>query len=698
MNIKDVSLLTFEEAEKYIEIVRNVLCANKSVSAWLRSPVGKDFVFCVISNGNTYVNGGGRTHKVVPALYFTPKGYKEGEVIEYKGDEYTVLEDGLALKNKPIGSCEFQDNAKHNDYRRSDVKKYIENWAESKGIEWEKEPYPIKDGVYTFPADKEEIGCRTFTGDTELGNVKTVIIPENNKLSCLESAKIDLMHNDMCIKEVIYRGVDISEGLTFNTYGADKLEIINTLIDNNMPVNNQNMETACDLSHRNLLENIAYVKDYGDMVNELAKDCRESVIKDLKKCFKEDERFHGHIPKIVDKLAIINQDLHLPPKAIVDSFDVGYVKSVLDKGKAIMPAMICKLAYDKNTCFNILDKGLENEVGKLVKDYCVTEKDKYMDVADFVVKHLDTNKDLIKEMVSKVKQLDINENTTVKEVKNQLETLKNFSEVEKINAEYDIDLNECKCNIPLHTVEHQGKTARILDFNNDKDIALGANLGYLTNCCQHLGSAGETAMMHGFLNPDAGFWVIEENGVVKAQAEIWVDEEGTLVFDNIEFANTDSDHTKDRVKELRGTIAAWAKDCPYEDVIMGTGYNELNFDKMEKAYTPQIILTAEELYKLDDEGEFKTVAEAREALFRTINSLNVDSFDIDETDYVYTDTEKCVYIKHDGEVDAYLMKGYNKDIEKDLRDRIKDNLDNKLFEPEPELEPDLELEPELERS
>ena len=214
-------------------------------------------------------------------------------------------------------------------------------------------------------------------------------------------------------------------------------------------------------------------------------------------------------------------------------------------------------------------------------------------------------------------------------------------------------------NIEPVGITYGGLTARVLNLSEEKDIALAARLGELTDCCQRLGSAGETAMMHGFLNPDAGFWVIEDkDGKVRAQAEIWETHNGNLVFDNIEFADTDNEHLIDRADRLRGVIAAWAVESGYKNIIMGCGYSELGTDFMEQAPVPELRLTPEEvfaLWKSNDAGvSFKNLDEARKY-------IQTDEYNPD--DFVYTDANKqCVYIKKDGEVSDYLMQGYDKHL------------------------------------
>ena len=199
-------------------------------------------------------------------------------------------------------------------------------------------------------------------------------------------------------------------------------------------------------------------------------------------------------------------------------------------------------------------------------------------------------------------------------------------------------------------------TARVLDLSDQKDIALAARLGDLTNCCQRLDAAGETAMMHGFLNPDAGFWVIEDqDGNIKAQAEIWEADGGVLVFDNIEFANTDKEHLTDRADRLRGVIAAWAMESGYENIIMGCGFNELGVESMEQAPVPELCLTPEEVFALQ-EGNDANVS------FRNTDEAHryMQTEGYNPNDFVYTDANnRCVYIKKEGAVSDYLTQGYD---------------------------------------
>ncbi len=79
-----------------------------------------------------------------------------------------------------------------------------------------------------------------------------------------------------------------------------------------------------------------------------------------------------------------------------------------------------------------------------------------------------------------------------------------------------------------------------------KNDPLGFVLGNITNCCQKFGSIGESCVIDGYVNQNAGFIVFEERGrnpdgsfsgedVILGQAYIWYDPETkTICFDNVE--------------------------------------------------------------------------------------------------------------------------------------------------------------------
>lgn len=66
-----------------------------------------------------------------------------------------------------------------------------------------------------------------------------------------------------------------------------------------------------------------------------------------------------------------------------------------------------------------------------------------------------------------------------------------------------------------------------------------AALGKMTSCCQFLGGAGDSCVVHGITDPSGGFYVLcqkipSQSDKIVAQCWAWRDSEGVLVFDSIE--------------------------------------------------------------------------------------------------------------------------------------------------------------------
>lgn len=62
-----------------------------------------------------------------------------GDQLEVVGHGWTVLNGGLALCNEIIGRTQFRKDWEAPDanvYERSDVKRYVEEWAKENGIEF----------------------------------------------------------------------------------------------------------------------------------------------------------------------------------------------------------------------------------------------------------------------------------------------------------------------------------------------------------------------------------------------------------------------------------------------------------------------------------------------------------------------------------------------------------------------------------
>ena len=235
-------------------------------------------------------------------------------------------------------------------------------------------------------------------------------------------------------------------------------------------------------------------------------------------------------------------------------------------------------------------------------------------VVDWLSAHKGMSIDNITTVVANAHWLEpvISRSVNIKEIKRLITESLAKSDKAKAEEEYNFKFDELEFMLPQTSVEAAGRKAYMLEAG---DIRM-FTIGYDTCCCQHMEGAGETAMMYGLLAPYGGFWVVEDEktSTIKAQAEMW---EGTLngkrvlVFDNIEYAN-DGD-----ISRIVDPLKKWLAASPYDNIIMGVGYNATNTDNL-KSVSGRLIQPK-------------------------VNKLK----DVD----VYTDTDAgCVYLKKGGRV------------------------------------------------
>ena len=490
--------------------------------------------------------------------------------------------------------------------------------------------------------------------------LQTVTMPDS-----VTDINRDAFYGCTALPSLMYRNTDIAPFININGYGVNVFRIIKTLVDYGIPLNENTVKTGIDMEHQDRLPE--WIREYplfGTM--RLSADIKSpagTIKEQLRQCFAGQKRTKHHIPKILDELAIAACTCGIPPERLAETFDIEYTQNLLSEKIPIVPATACRCYYDRNTCDMLIRKDTITIMAEAINLYNRSgHRECYKYLMDFILSHPDTKSEDLRYATDRAEEIPMRTGTTLAQVRQHKTYTENLAEVEKIEAEYGktvpgFKLTDYPCGIAPTGITYDGMTARVLDLSDKKDIALAARLGELTNCCQSLGKAGETAMMHGFLNPDAGFWVIEDkDGKVKAQAVIWKADNGDLVFDNIEFADTDSGHRAERVNQLRGVIAAWATESGYQNIIMGCGYNELGTESMEQAPIPKLRLTPEEVFALqEDNGAL--------VLFTNIEAARryTQTAEYNPRHFVYTDTdERCVYIKKDGKVSEYLMEGYDR--------------------------------------
>ena len=466
------------------------------------------------------------------------------------------------------------------------------------------------------------------------------------------------------LQSLIYKGINIAPVIDIDGYGVNIFNIVRMLTEHRIPLNENTVRLGIGAAHQGALNR--WIRDYptfGEMrLATGTKHLDEAVRDRLRRCFTAQKKTGYHVPKILEKLAMTACICRIPPERLAEMFDVRYTEAVIRDGVPVVPAEACRCYYDRGTCDMLIRKNRIAVMAEAISLYNKSgHRECYKHLMDFILSHSDTKIEDLRYATDHAEEMPMRAGMTLAQVRQHRIYLENRAEVEKIEAVYGkivpgFKLADYPCSIDPVSITYDGMTARVLDLSDDKDIALAARLGELTGCCQRLYAAGETAMMHGFLNPDAGFWVIEDkDGKIRAQAEIWKTDNGNLVFDNIEFADTDDERLSDRAEQFRGIIAAWAMESGYRNIVMGCGFNELGTNTMEQAPIPKLRLTPEEVFALQ-EG----------------NDANISFGNIDEVhrymrttkyrpdDFVYTDTDKrCVYIKKDGIVSDYLMQGYD---------------------------------------
>ena len=466
------------------------------------------------------------------------------------------------------------------------------------------------------------------------------------------------------LRTLMYQGTNIAPFINIDGYGIDTFSVIRTLVEHHIPLSSHTVKTGIDMTHQGKLS--GWIREYpvfGEMRLQPAAKSADAETEECLRRFFEDQKKTGcHVPKVLDKLAITARACGIPPERLAETFDIEYTKNLLCKIIPLVPATACRCYYDRGTCEMLIRKDKVSVMAEAIGFYNESgHRECYRHLMEFILSHPDTKTEDLRYATDYAGEIPMKAGTTLMQVRQHRIYTESLAEVTKIEAKYKkvvpgFRLSGYPCSISPVGITYDGMTARVLDLSDKRDTALAARLGELTNCCQRLGCAGETAMMHGFLNPDAGFWVIEDaNGTVKAQAEIWVADKGFLVFDNIEFADTDREHLSDRTEHLRGVIATWAMESGYQNIIMGCGYNELGVDSMERAPIPELRLTPEEVFALREDND---------AYVSFKNMDDVHQYMQDPkyapVDFVYTDTdEQCVYIKKNGAVSNYLMKGYD---------------------------------------
>lgn len=140
LNIKEITLLSVEEAEKYLTP------EQRAVGSWwwLRSPGNNPTRAAGVYRGGGSVSTNGSnvniSSGVRPALRIAnldSSNLSKGDIIKVGGESWTIISDNLALCDRVVGATCFRkiwNSPDANVYEKSDVKKWLDQWALERGI------------------------------------------------------------------------------------------------------------------------------------------------------------------------------------------------------------------------------------------------------------------------------------------------------------------------------------------------------------------------------------------------------------------------------------------------------------------------------------------------------------------------------------------------------------------------------------
>jgi len=132
IDIKEVTLLSVEEYQEAKEHIKPI-CLNW----WLRSPGDTDYKAAFVNDDNNYIS----SEVVIKVLAIRPalvcdfhSKLEIGDMFLLNGFTWTVISDHMALSDIIAEFRGFNDDWKKNKYETSDIKKWLDKWAEKKEI------------------------------------------------------------------------------------------------------------------------------------------------------------------------------------------------------------------------------------------------------------------------------------------------------------------------------------------------------------------------------------------------------------------------------------------------------------------------------------------------------------------------------------------------------------------------------------
>ena len=340
--------------------------------------------------------------------------------------------------------------------------------------------------------------------------------------------------------------------------------------------------------------------EISDHVDEKMKEC-------LIQLFKNNAASRGVVPKIIDALTIAATTLNIEPERIVKSFEDKKFRDAIIAMRSChegnhffdCEAALFAMTFDVNTVKQVILENPHKDYASvlLCKGY-KTGDEKYLNMAKWIAYHPDSSREMIEKLYKCQDYVEVRPDMTVDQARAQVSCGEGELEIRQIEDRYDgkFAFKDCVCNLPKTEVELGRYKAYIMDGQDPRQVMLG----YDTNCCQHLGSAGETAMMYGLANPDAGFFVIEdkETGKILAQAETWECESGyrsvrtekinlqTVFNDNMNLVNQLYKDIENYIEEGYCTDEYGSSEYADDYLTLELGFESWEIGDEKKAYGP----------------------------------------------------------------------------------------------------------------
>lgn len=475
---------------------------------------------------------------------------------------------------------------------------------------------------------------------------------------------------------LMFEDIAPSDGLDFNK----KLNLLTGLVEAGIVPSKRAAKKVFRAEHKG---GQAVQQFYGSFGFSGDTKCYRSylpvTLEEVEKEFRNDRRFNGNVPKIAPVMASVSDFYGIKIEDIVRKFSIPKVRALLDSGLSKVEAVITYAVLSQAELDNLLAGSPDKYpyVAKLIEKSLRKSKtsERNMNAARWICGHMTVDEETIKMLAKNAKDVPVEVGDSIDALDTKLGYLTSLSEIDRLERAYKkchFKFANCTCELKFSESETDRYRAEILKADDPRQV----QVGYDTTCCQHLEGVGESAMMHGLLNPKAGFWLLtnKNNGRCLAQAEIWEENENTLVFDNIEFAN-DAD-----IELYREIIAKWLMECHYDTVKMGAGYNGLaHFSGMRSCGGVKPTITAYEAYVLSYEPgiEIPSVNE-RTAPHKTevdeddlieISSVRkaqklLEEGKIDYFDYVYCDSERnALFMKENGVLEEFFRGAVHEETE-----------------------------------